>query len=159
MVTRLIRWVATRRCWVGFWLGGGLVVFATLPFCLVYDTNGGRVFEKGAGMPTNWTVDFIGKAKREFLDQPKPIRAKFERLFAAIEDIGLHEVSSKFKRQVQGKIWELRVRGPDTFVRALYLLVTGRRVMIVVVFTKKGPKTPRDKIQLALKRAKEVRDA
>ena len=110
-------------------------------------------------MPTNWTVDFIGRAQREFLDQPKPIQTKFENLIKAIEARGIHELSSKHKRPVQGKIWELRVCGPDTYARALYLLVVGRRVMILVVFTKKGPKTPRDKIQLALQRAKEVRDA
>ena len=106
-----------------------------------------------------WTVDFFGRALKEFLAQPKTIRAKFLQLFATIEGESIYEVSSKYKRPVQGKIWELRVRGPDTYVRALYLLVTERRVMILVVFTKKGPKTPRDKIQLALKRAKEVRDA
>ena len=106
-----------------------------------------------------WRVRYASKAaRREMQKMPKPIRAKFERLFAAIEDIGPHEVPSKFKRQVQGKIWEFRVKGPDAISRALYLLMMERRVMILVVFTKKGPKTPRDKIELAQQRAKEVRD-
>ena len=106
-----------------------------------------------------WTVRYASEAvRREMRKQPDAIQAKFLRLFATVETEGIHDVSSKYRRPVQGKIWELRVRGPDTFARALYLLVTGRRVMILVVFTKKGPKTPRDKIQLALQRAKEVRN-
>ena len=106
-----------------------------------------------------WTVRYASEAvRREMRKMPDAIQAKFLRLFATIETEGIFEVSSKYKRPVQDKIWEFRVRGPDTYARALHLLVTGRRVMILVVFTKKGPKTPRDKIELALKRAKEVRN-
>jgi phage-related protein len=42
------------------------------------------------------------------------------------------------------------------YARALCVTASGRRVVIVRVFTKKTQKTPRREIELALKRAEEV---
>jgi phage-related protein len=50
----------------------------------------------------------------------------------------------------------MRLRGRDGIARALYLTGTGRRVVILRVFTKKTQKTPRREIELARQRAKEV---
>ena len=104
-------------------------------------------------------VFFLGLARREMDDQPESIQADFARLERIIENEGLHKLSSRQKKQVQGDIWELRLTGKDTIARALYLKVVGRRVMILLVFTKKGPKDLRRHIKTALKRAKEVRNA
>jgi phage-related protein len=51
----------------------------------------------------------------------------------------------------------MRLRGRDGIARALYVTATGRRVVILRVFTKKTQKTPRREIELARQRAKEVR--
>ena len=50
----------------------------------------------------------------------------------------------------------MRLRGRDGRSRALYVAATGQRVVIVRVFVKKTPKTPRREIDLALSRAREV---
>jgi phage-related protein len=50
----------------------------------------------------------------------------------------------------------MRLRGRDGIARALYVTVTGQRVVVVRVFVKKTQKTPRREIALALERAKEV---
>jgi phage-related protein len=42
--------------------------------------------------------------------------------------------------------------------RAVYVTATGRRVVVVRVFIKKTQKTPRREIDLALERAREVKD-
>jgi len=47
--------------------------------------------------------------------------------------------------------------GRDGIARAVYVTATEHGVVIVRVFTKKTQKTPRSEIDLALKRAKEVR--
>jgi phage-related protein len=44
----------------------------------------------------------------------------------------------------------------DAIARALYVTASGRRVMILRVFTKKTKKTPRREIELAARRAEEV---
>ena len=49
------------------------------------------------------------------------------------------------------------MKGRDGIARAAYVTATGRRVVVVHVFGKKTQKTPRREIDLALKRAKEVK--
>jgi len=48
------------------------------------------------------------------------------------------------------------MKGRDGIARAFYVTASGRRVIIVRVFTKKTQKTPQREIKLALKRAEEV---
>jgi phage-related protein len=50
----------------------------------------------------------------------------------------------------------MRLRGRDGIARALYVTVTGQRVVVVRVFVKKTQKTPRREMELALERAKEI---
>ena len=49
------------------------------------------------------------------------------------------------------------MKGADGIARALYVTARGKRVIVVRVFVKKTQKTPRQEIELALKRAKEVK--
>jgi phage-related protein len=51
----------------------------------------------------------------------------------------------------------MRMKGKDGVSRAIYVTATGRRVVVVRVFVKKTQKIPNREIELALKRAKEVR--
>ena len=48
------------------------------------------------------------------------------------------------------------MKGRDRIARAIYVTVVEKRVVVVRVFTKKGRKTPRREIKIALKRAEEV---
>jgi phage-related protein len=50
----------------------------------------------------------------------------------------------------------MRITGRDGIARALYFTATGKRVVVVRAFVKKTQKTPRNEIDLALQRAKEV---
>jgi phage-related protein len=51
----------------------------------------------------------------------------------------------------------MRLTGRDGIARALYVTVVGRRVIVVHAFVKKTQKTPRSAIELALRRAKEIK--
>jgi phage-related protein len=62
----------------------------------------------------------------------------------------------RMSSNLQGRLWEVRLRGRDGIARALYVTVTGQRVVVVRVFVKKTQKTPRREIELALERAKEI---
>lgn len=62
-----------------------------------------------------------------------------------------------YVKHLEGPLWEMRMKGRDGIVRAAYVTATGRRVVVVRVFGKKTQKTPRREIELALRRAKEVR--
>jgi phage-related protein len=105
-----------------------------------------------------WTVEFLDAAVRAELEaQPKDIQARFLRIVGLIEGHGLERVRAPYVKHLQGPLWEMRMKGRDGIARAVYVTATGRRIVVVRVFAKKTQQTPRREIELALKRAKEVR--
>jgi len=104
-----------------------------------------------------WTVEFLDAAVLAELEaQPGDVQARFLRIVDLIESHGLERVREPYVKHLQGRLWEMRMRGRDRIARAVYVTATGRRVVVVRVFTKKTEKTPRREIELALRRAKEV---
>ena len=73
-----------------------------------------------------------------------------------IQECGLERIREPFVKHLEGRVWEMRLKGRDGISRALYVTATGRRVVVVRVFVKKTEKTPRQEIDLALARAKDV---
>ena len=88
--------------------------------------------------------------------QPDDIKARLERLVSIIAEHGLDKLPPKLVKHLRDELWELRFKGKDGIVRALYVTRSGQRLIIVRVFTKKSQKTPPREIRLALNRAKEV---
>jgi len=74
-----------------------------------------------------------------------------------IEDKGLQNVKEPYVKPIEGKLWEIRMKGKDGISRALYVTAKQQRVVVVRVFIKKTQKTPKSEIKIALKRAKEVK--
>lgn len=105
-----------------------------------------------------WTVEFLDESVQAELDAfPADIQARFERITLLIQSYGLEKVHEPYVKHLEGRLWEMRMKGKDGIARALYVTATGRRVVVVRVFAKKTKKTPRREIELALNRAKEVR--
>jgi len=105
-----------------------------------------------------WTVKFLDEGVRAELEAlPKDIQSSFLRLSRLIGTVGLHNIGEPHVKHLEGPLWEMRMKGRDGIARAVYVTATGRRIVVVRVFSKKTQKTPRREIELALKRAKEVR--
>jgi phage-related protein len=66
-------------------------------------------------------------------------------------------VREPYVKHLDGPVWEMRMKGKDGIARAAYVTAIGRRIVVVHVFSKKTRKTPRREIEIALRRAKEVR--
>ena len=94
--------------------------------------------------------------KAALYDLARDIRAKFHRIVELIETKGLEQVHEPYVKHLEGPIWEMRMKGKDGIARAAYVTATGRRVVVVHIFTKKTQKTPRREIETALRRAKDV---
>jgi phage-related protein len=108
-------------------------------------------------MAEPWVVAFLNDVVVGELDaQPDDIRAHFLRISELIASYGLEKMREPYVKRIQGKLWEMRLKGKDGIARALYVTVKGRRVVVLRVFTKKTEKTPNDEIKLALTRAKEI---
>lgn len=104
-----------------------------------------------------WTVEFLNaEVVDELKSFPADIRAKFERIVRLIQAFGLERVHEPYIKHLEGRLWEMRLKGKDGIARALYVTAMGRRVVVLRVFAKKSQETPRHEIALALKRAKEV---
>lgn len=85
-----------------------------------------------------------------------PLRAALAKIVERIELVGLDRVYEPHVRHVRGKIWEMRPGAAGLEGRALYLTVTGARVVVVVAFQKKTRKTPSHYLDLAETRAKDL---
>jgi phage-related protein len=108
-------------------------------------------------MADRWAVVFLNDTViGEFEAQPSDIKASFFRLVDLVVASGLENMHEPYVKHLQGKLWEMRLKGQHSIARALYITGKGRRVVVVRVFTKKTPKTAPSEIKLALKRAKEV---
>jgi phage-related protein len=104
-----------------------------------------------------WSFVFVNaEAKSELDALPADTRASFERIMKLVQAFGLERVHEPYIKHIEGRIWEMRLRGRDGIARALYVTATGRRVVILRVFTKKTQKTPRREIELARRRVEEV---
>jgi phage-related protein len=105
-----------------------------------------------------WRVEFLDDGVEAELEAlAVDIRASFLWISRLIESEGLHRLREPYVKHLDGPIWEMRMKGRDGIARAAYVTATGLRVVVVHVFPKKTQKTPRREIEIALKRAKEVR--
>jgi phage-related protein len=105
-----------------------------------------------------WTVETLGAiVDTEIGALPKDMQAAFLRLAERIEAVGLERIGHPHVRHLRDKLWEMRFSGRDGIGRAIYVAAHGRRVIVVHVFVKKTQKTPNAALDLAERRAKEIK--
>jgi phage-related protein len=105
-----------------------------------------------------WTVVVSGAAVDELNALPADLRARFARITTLIEHFGLPNVREPHVKHLEGSLWEMRLKGRDGIARAVYVNASGNRIVVVRVFVKKSQKTPRREIEIALERARSIRD-
>ena len=104
-----------------------------------------------------WRVEALNDIVRGELDAlPKDMKARLIRIQLLIQQVGLEALKEPYVKHLEGKLWEMRLKGRDGIARAVYVTTLGRRAVIVRVFVKKTQQTPRSEIDLALRRAKEL---
>lgn len=104
-----------------------------------------------------WTVEFFNATAREELEAlPEDIRARFERIVNLIKAKGLEQVHEPYVKHLEGKLWEMRMKGKDGIARSIYVTATGQRIIILHSFMKKTQTTPKAALDTARVRAKEI---
>lgn len=104
-----------------------------------------------------WSVEVLNKTvEKELLTLHDNMRPRIERIVSLITEFGLEKIGMPCLRNLRGKLWEMRVTGKEGIARAIYVVVTGKRVVIGRAFVRKTQKTPKREIDLALKRAMEI---
>jgi len=105
----------------------------------------------------NWRVrTFSPLVDDEIRALPDELLARLVRLTETIERYGLEALAPSQRKHLEGKLWELRVRGKDGIARAIYVTVAGREVVILHAFQKKTQKTPKQALHLARERFKQL---
>ena len=104
-----------------------------------------------------WIVEVLDARVQDELEAlPADMRARFRRIVELIQSHGLERMREPHVKHLEGRLWEMRMKGRDGISRAIYVTARGRRVVVVRAFVKKTQKTPQQEIDLALERAKEV---
>lgn len=103
-----------------------------------------------------WIVEIIPEAEAELMATPADIRAHFLHIRRLLMDYGPQRVGMPHVRPIEGKLWEMRMRGRDGIARALYVARHGQRLTVLHVFAKKTEKTPRRAIALAWERLRRL---
>ena len=104
-----------------------------------------------------WTVLILNHAVQKELDALEPqLKARFLHICELLETFGPSHVGMPHVKYLTGKLWEMRMSSTSGQARAIYLTAVERKIVVVKVFSKKSPKTPRRAIDLAIKRAKEL---
>lgn len=105
-----------------------------------------------------WTVSLVPEAEAELLEMPADIRARFLRVSELLETFGPRYVGMPHIRPLEGKLWEMRMKGRDGIARAVYVARSGQRLIILHVFAKKTQKTPRAALVTARTRLERLSD-
>lgn len=85
---------------------------------------------------------------------PADIQAHFLHIRRLIIEFGAHQVGMPHIKHLEGKLWEMRMKGRDGIARAIYITQTGSRVTVLHVFTKKTQRTPAKALVMARTRIK-----
>ena len=103
-----------------------------------------------------WTVETVSAVDSEIEALPAALRARLVRLLETVRNVGLDALHAPHVKHLEGKLWELRVRAEGGIARGIYVTATGRRVVVLHVFAKKSRKTPRQALETARKRMRQV---
>ncbi|MBN6741269.1 type II toxin-antitoxin system RelE/ParE family toxin [Acidithiobacillus sp. MC6.1] len=104
-----------------------------------------------------WTTEALDQRVDDELNAlPSALRARLLRILEMIEQVGLEQVHEPHIKHLEDKLWEIRAKAPDGVARAIYITASGKRLVILHAFVKKAQKTPKQALEIARQRAKEV---
>ena len=105
----------------------------------------------------DWTLEFYvderGRSPvEEFLDSlDQKTRARFR---WSAEQLRVRNLRARepLVRHLEGDLWELREESATNIYRVIYIFCTGRRIVLLHGFQKKGQRTPRGELETARRR-------
>jgi phage-related protein len=105
-----------------------------------------------------WIVEYLPAAAEEEAALAADMQARLARMVNLIGQHGLTDIPRDWVKPLGDKLWELRISGKDGIARAIYITVTGKRIVIVRIFVKKTQKTPNRELVLARQRKSNEND-
>jgi phage-related protein len=106
----------------------------------------------------NYWRNPAGKAPVEkYIDEinNKGERAELLSALKGIQEFGADAVGVEF-RQIEGKLWELKIRTHGNQHRIFYVVIKGNEMCLLHAYLKKTPKAPLREIETAKQRMKQL---
>ena len=106
----------------------------------------------------NYWRNPTGKAPVEkYIDEinNKGERAEVLAALKGIQEYGTDAVGVEF-RQIEGKLWELKIRTHGNQHRIFYVVLKGNEMFLLHAYLKKTPKAPLREIETAKQRMKQL---
>jgi len=82
-------------------------------------------------------------------------RAVILAVFQDIQDFGLQAKGCEF-RQIEGKLWEIKIRAPTGGFRFFYVMLAADRMHVLHWYRKRGQKAPIRELEVARKRLRGI---
>ena len=104
-----------------------------------------------------WTVDTLdGRVDNELDALDATLKAKLIHVVQLLEQFGPQGVGLPHVKPLGNKLWEIRLKGKPGIARVIYITLSGRRIVLLHAFVKKGQKTPPQALSIALGRLQEI---
>jgi len=104
-----------------------------------------------------WKISFFDhKVESNTSRFPAGILANLLHILEMIEEFG-PALGAPYTASMGGGLFEIRARGKEGIGRSLFCTVKGQEIVILHSFIKKTQKTPKNELEMARKRLKELR--
>lgn len=104
-----------------------------------------------------WNIDFYPGVEEQILAMPEKIQARMLRLLETMEKHGANLGEPHTKPLGKG-LFEIRAKASEGIARGLFCYLKGKQIYILHAFVKKTQKLPKQELQLAIERQKEVQN-
>ncbi len=106
----------------------------------------------------SWKVEFFNKkVKEDTLAFPKSILANFLHIVEMIQELG-PDLGLPFTKSIGDGLFEIRAKGKEGIGRSIFCYAKkhDKKIIIIHSFIKKSGKIPKNELEIAKKRKKEI---
>lgn len=106
---------------------------------------------------SKYTITYYSaKVQTDILELPKTITAKYFSYIDLMQEYGANLGMPHTKAMGDG-LFELRLKGAEGIARVFYCVIINRQIVMLHSFVKKTDKTPKNELNIAVKRLNEVK--
>lgn len=109
-------------------------------------------------MSNEWKVTLYPGVEKVILSMPDKLQSRVLKLLDLVAEKGASLGEPQSKALGKG-MFELRAKSAEGIARGLYCFQRGRHIYVLHAFVKKTQKLPKQELELALRRKKEIENA
>ncbi|MGO3356405.1 MAG: type II toxin-antitoxin system RelE/ParE family toxin [Oceanisphaera sp.] len=104
----------------------------------------------------SWKIDFHNGVEDKILALPPKIQARMIKLLELMETHGAN-LGPPHTEPMGDGLFEVRAKAKEGIARGLFCYLKGKHIYVLHVFIKKTQKTPKNELEIARERQKEVK--